>query len=221
MNLETQTHPLYKKLIAKPFFYLTVLCSTFAANILYAQENILQGASDFEPDSVFIEKLHKNSAIEEIACNFTEVKHISLLSNDAISEGRFRYCRGNIELAYTRPQGNLIKIENGNFTIINNGRKQSVSMNANPLMKQLAGLLEASMSGNIEMFGKESDIKYFRRGNEYIVSITPSQKRTNRYLQNIILIFDDSDMTLNRLYMFENMEDYTCYTFTGKKIAKK
>ena len=199
---------------------LAILPSILKENLLYSQENILSGAEKFIPDASFVGKLQENKNIKQITSKFKETKHLSFLNENAVAKGNFSYKGGIMRLEYTHPEGNLIQMGNGEFTIINSGKKQSVNMNANPLMRQMAGMLAASMSGDIGMFGKESDIEYFKSGREYIVSITPSDKRTNRYLMKIILIFNNSDMTLNSLYLFENEEDYTHYSFTEKIVVK-
>ena len=184
-----------------------------------AQDSILKGCKEYTPDAEFIAKLEANNRINELQCKFREVKHISDLAQEVIGHGIFRFRDGEMRLEYKQPSGNLIVIGKEKFTVVSNGKKSVIGMEANPMMKQFKGMLGATMGGTIEMFGKESDIKYYTRNSEYDIVIAPSDKRTSRHLQKIVLVFDSNDMTLNELAMYQSETDFTHYTFTGKKIT--
>lgn len=187
---------------------------------LYGQVKILSGMEEFTPDQLFFASLAANGEISQITGKFRETKHFEVLQDDAVSEGEFTIRGGEIELRYTKPEGNMIIIGQEKFTIINNGNRQSVKMDANPMMRHFSGVIAASMGGEFELPDKESDIRYLRNNGEYAMEITPSDKRILRYMKRIILIFDKENLTLNRFRIYEDEADYTEYLFFGKSITK-
>lgn len=176
--------------------------------------------SKIDPSNGFSQKLKEaSSKTNTIVCNFDQTKNMAVLAKPNISKGMFFYQKEqNICLEYTSPEGNLIVMSGGKFKIITDGKKSVVDMKANPMMPQMGSMLSGCMTGNLELFGNESNTEYFETSSCYTVLITPTNKRVKKYLQNIVLVFDKNDMTLNSMLMQENTTDYTKYDFHKKKL---
>lgn len=173
-----------------------------------------------DPNQGFSKKLKEaGNKTQTITCDFNQTKCMAVLAKPNLSKGTFFYQKEqNICLEYTSPKGNLIVMSNGKFKIIADGKKNVVDMKSNPMMRQMGSMLSGCMTGNLDLFGKESTTEYFESTSTYTVLITPSNKRVKKYLQNIVLVFDKSDMTLNSMMMQENATDYTKYDFHQKKL---
>lgn len=176
--------------------------------------------SRIDPSKGFSQKLKEaSSKTNTIVCDFNQTKAMAVLAKPNLSKGTFFFQKEqNICLEYTTPKGNLIVMSGGKFKIVADGKKSVVDMKANPMMRQMGSMLSGCMTGNLELFGNESSTEYFETPANYTVLITPTNKRVKKYLQNIVLVFDKGDMTLNSMTMQENATDYTKYDFHEKKL---
>jgi outer membrane lipoprotein-sorting protein len=154
-----------------------------------------------------------------ISCEFDQVKHLSVLSNSINSYGKFYFKKKqNICLEYSNPEGNLIVMNGEKLKLVSNGKTTIFGMRGNPFVGMLGNMLTACMTGNIALFGKESDIEYYESKSCYTVIINPTSNRVKGHLQMILLQFDKTDMTLSKMKMVENENDYTVYEFKNKKL---
>ncbi|MCC8036410.1 MAG: outer membrane lipoprotein carrier protein LolA [Rikenellaceae bacterium] len=195
---------MFKKITAALFF--SIVFTSFA------------WASDGEVAQRFGEKLREQSqTIRTIRCEFTQVRHMSVLAGDARSSGRFYYQReGNICLEFDRPAGDMIVMNGERFKIVTDGRRNVVSMNSNPMLKQLKNMLTACMTGDIKLLEAGSEVTYQETPQGYRLTICPSNRKARNQVSAIVLTFDKGDMSLVTLRMEEPSGDYTEYTFTKK-----
>ena len=196
----------------KMFFAFMLLCTTAA----FAQNY----GNKIDPSRGFSERLKSASdRTQTIACDFEQVKYMSVLANTNKSKGKFFYKKAQkICLEYTNPQGNLIVMNGVKFKIQTNGKATVVKMNSNPMMRQMGDMLTACMTGNLNLFGNQSVSEYFENQSHYTVVITPTNRRVKSYLKQIVLRFDKGDMTLSSMRMNENDTDYTLYEFSDKRL---
>ena len=196
----------------KMFFAFMLLCTTAA----FAQNY----GNKIDPSRGFSERLKSASdRTQTIACDFEQVKYMSVLANTNKSKGKFFYKKAQkICLEYTNPQGNLIVMNGVKFKIQTNGKATVVKMISNPMMRQMGNMLTACMTGNLDLFGNQSVSEYYENQSYYTVVISPTNRRVKSYLKQIVLRFDKDDMTLSSMKMNENDTDYTLYEFSDKKL---
>ena len=88
-----------------------------------------------------------NTQIETIGCDFTQLKHNSLLAQDAESSGKFYFKRpGKLALFYDEPAGDRVVMGETSFLIVAGGSRSVVKIAANPFflqMQQVCPLLPA------------------------------------------------------------------------------
>ena len=194
------------------FFAFMLLCTTAA----FAQNY----GNKIDPSRGFSERLKSASdRTQTIACDFEQVKYMSVLANTNKSKGKFFYKKAQkICLEYTNPQGNLIVMNGVKFKIQTNGKATVVKMISNPMMRQMGNMLTACMTGNLDLFGNQSVSEYYENQSYYTVVISPTNRRVKSYLKQIVLRFDKDDMTLSSMKMNENDTDYTLYEFSDKKL---
>lgn len=189
-----------------------LLCTTAAFSQNYGNR--------IDPSHGFSEKLKSASdRTQTIACDFEQVKYMSVLAKTNKSKGKFFYKKTQkICLEYTNPQGNLIVMNGVKFKIQTNGKATVVKMNSNPMMRQMGNMLTACMTGNLDLFGSQSVSEYYENQSHYTVVITPTNRRVKSYLKQIVLRFDKDNMTLSSMKMNESETDYTLYEFSGKRL---
>ena len=173
-----------------------------------------------DPSKGFIEKLKvAGEKTQSILCSFNQTKYMAVLTKPNISSGIFYYKKEqNICLEYTLPKGNLIVMSQGKFKIVSEEKTTILEMKSNPMMQQMGIMLTACMTGDLKLFGSDSQTEYYESKLYYTVIIMPNDKKLKKYLKQIILKFDKKDMTLETMLMKENDTDYTQYEFKDKKL---
>ncbi len=178
---------------------------------------------EINPEAGFKNSLKEYSEkTKSIEAAFSQVKTMSVLSSAIDSKGMFYYVMGEgIAMEYSNPQGDLMVMNSEKFKMVNGGKVTTVGLTSNPLMRQLNQMLTACFLGDLKMFEKGSDVKYYETESTYTVIITPKSGRVKKYMSEVLLVFDKRDMTLNQMRMKEKNGDEVNYKFWDKKINKQ
>ncbi|WP_295938482.1 outer membrane lipoprotein carrier protein LolA [uncultured Alistipes sp.] len=160
----------------------------------------------------------KNTSVETIECDFTQIKHNTMLAQDAESFGKFYFKRPvKLALLYDKPAGDRIVMGDTDFLIIAGGSRNVVKITANPLFSQMQQIFTACFSGNIAALCSDGAFHCEKGLETYTVHIVPDSKRAKRYISKIVLVFSMKDMLLDELRMNETSGNYTLYRFTNKR----
>lgn len=159
---------------------------------------------------------------ETIECDFTLTRTMSFAAADAVSEGRFSYLRdAGISLDFTRPAGDRIVMGRDRFGIVAAGKSSTVKIDSNPMLRQLRQMLAACMTGDVEMLGRGAELAFADGGDNFTVTVTPSERRARGMVRLITLTFDKGDMSLAALRMDEASGDVSEYRFFNKRFNAK
>ena len=171
----------------------------------------------------FAERLKTvSAATETIECGFTLTRTMSFAAADIISEGRFYYLReAGISLDFTKPAGDQITMGRERFRIVSAGKTSVVKVDSNPMLRQLQKMLTACMTGDIEALKEGSELTFKDNGADFIVTITPSDRRAGKMVKLITLTFEKQNMSLTTLRMEEASGDVSQYVFFNKKFNGK
>ncbi|MFR9650617.1 MAG: outer membrane lipoprotein carrier protein LolA [Rikenellaceae bacterium] len=160
-----------------------------------------------------------SSQNERIECDFTQTKKVKNITNTIIARGEFFYDNsGLMALRYSEPKGDKIIINRERFTVVTSGRVIEGVAEDNPMMMQICNMLQASMSGDVNSLGRGWQMETTDNATQYIVILTPSDRRTKRYIESLVMLFSKRDMTLDELRMNETSGGYTLYEFSNKEI---
>lgn len=159
-----------------------------------------------------------NTETETIGCDFTQLKHNSLLAQDAESSGKFYFKRpGKLALLYDNPAGDRVVMGETSFLIVAGGSRSVVKIAANPFFLQMQQVFAACFSGDIAALCSEGSFRCEKGAGTYTVRITPESKRARRYITELVLVFASRNMLLDELRMTETSGNYTLYRFRNKR----
>lgn len=156
-----------------------------------------------------------------ILCDFVQTKKVKNIKGEIVSNGEFYYDNsGMLALIYSQPQGDRVLINGETFTVVTAGKKIEGKAGDNPMMMQICNMLQACMSGDVTKLGRGWQMNIEENELRYSVTLQPSDRRTRKYIESLLMRFDKQDMTLSELRMNETSGGYTNYTFTNKEINK-
>ena len=170
-------------------------------------------------DEKFAAELKAKSAdVRSIQCEFTQERAIAVLNDKILKEGDF-YFRNTGDMLLAFDDGDHIVMADGWFESKTSGRVTATSIKSNPMLGNLSAILGACISGDMESLSEEFSLEISdASASEWEVVMLPKKKRASSKLQQIVLRFDKSTMSLNKLIFMERGSDYTEYRFSGKRF---
>ena len=92
---------------------------------------------------------------------------------------------------------------------------------SNPMMAQISYMMQACMSGDVTKLGRGWDMDISEQSLGYMIKITPTDRRVQKYVNAMLMYFDKSDLTLDKLRIEERNDCYTEYEFKNKQLNGK
>jgi len=197
-----------------PFFALLLccLCTPFVG-----------AGQSFRPmkdSKAFQQALHKvaikTTALES---DFTQIKHLDVLSEDIESTGKLLYkADNNLRWEYHAPLNYLIVLNQGKVSIKDEDKISSYDLSGNQTFEKINQMIISSIQGNLLL--EEQDYRYeFKESNQqYLVELFPKQANVQEFMQRIQVYFSKKDYSVQQLQMIEQSGDFTRIIFSNKKI---
>jgi outer membrane lipoprotein-sorting protein len=156
-----------------------------------------------------------------ITSDFEQIKHIDVLDNDIVSEGKLLYkAPQNIRWEYTSPTKYTVIFKDDKLYLNNQGKKDEVNLAANKIFRSFNALIVNSVKGS--MFDDDQfDMMYYKSERNYNVSFTPKDKRMRKFIQSFELNFEGKTKQVTQIKMVEPNGDYTLVVFKNRKNNSK
>jgi outer membrane lipoprotein-sorting protein len=160
---------------------------------------------------------HANE-VKTISSNFKQAKELSAITERITSYGKFWFKRSDkIRMDYTKPYRYQVIISGDRLYLNENGREQRLSGKSNRMIHHVNRILIACLQGSI-FDSKEFSARVFGNATLYRVELTPVSRIVKELFEDIVLVLDKNDFSLDRIEMNEAGGDKTVIFFTEKRI---
>jgi outer membrane lipoprotein-sorting protein len=160
----------------------------------------------------------KSKKITTNEADFTQEKYISVMTDKAISKGKFYYKKPNLmRWETTEPTTHTIVLNNGKMMMKDKGKVKTYDASSNKMFKGLNDMMLTTASGNM-LNSKDYTYSLFENEKYYLAELTPVQNTTKKFVKTIEVIVDKADYTVSQIKMNEPSGDYTRLEFSNKKI---
>jgi outer membrane lipoprotein-sorting protein len=158
-----------------------------------------------------------SNKIKTIQSSFKQYKHLDILSNDIISEGKFSFKTSNLlRWQYIKPYDYLI-LMNGSNMWINDGKKtKKYDTGSNKMFKEINDLMLGLLQGDI-LKSKNFNLQLFENKKYILAELIPKSPEMKEFLSSINIYFDKLDYSVSKVKMSEHSGDYTKIEFFNKK----
>jgi outer membrane lipoprotein-sorting protein len=182
----------------------------------YAQP---KGYKVLKDSTAFIKKFNeKSKSILSNEADFTQEKYISVMTDKAISKGKFYYKKPDqMRWETVEPQSHVIVLSNGKMMIREKGKVKTYDAASNKMFKGLNDMMLTTASGNM-LQNKEYRYRLFENEHYFLIQLFPTAGATKKFVRVIEIQVEKSDYTVSQIKMIEPSEDYTSISFTNKKI---
>lgn len=158
-----------------------------------------------------------NSAVSRLhtmSCSFVQTKHLSLLSDKMVSEGRMYYSQPDrLRWEYTSPYKYLF-IFNGNKVYVgNDSRKDVIDTNTNKVFKEVARIMMSTVTGTALSNAADFDTEAAEEKGSWMVTLVPRKKEMRRMFAKITMTFSKSASMISELSIYEKNGDRTDIKF--------
>ena len=158
-----------------------------------------------------------NSAVSRLhtmSCSFVQTKHLSLLSDKMVSEGRMYYSQPDrLRWEYTSPYKYLF-IFNGNKVYVgNDSRKDVIDTNTNKIFKEVARIMMSTVTGTALSNAADFDTEAAEEKGSWMVTLVPRKKEMRRMFAKITMTFSKSASMISELSIYEKNGDRTDIKF--------
>ena len=196
--------------------YLIVLLLTVSISYAFTSP-----PSEFIPVKNSKSLIHKLDSfalsLSSIRSNFTQEKHISVLEEDIISKGTFIFRRpSTLKWSYKEPIQYEIALLDDKFKINNEGKVSEYDIKSNKMFAEMNNMIVSMVNGSI-LTSKSFDVKLFEGKTQYKAILIPRQKDFKRFIAEIHIFFEKSDLMVSKIRMNEASGDYTLIKFTNRK----
>ncbi|MBQ9470519.1 MAG: outer membrane lipoprotein carrier protein LolA [Bacteroidales bacterium] len=165
----------------------------------------------------FVQRLtHTAQRTQRLECDFEQRRHVSVLTEAALSEGRMAFeAPSSLSWEYTKPQPLRISLHNGQCQLSNAQGAMSIAPQAQRMLQSLAqligGLVDGTALANPKMF--DTELLDLHNG-KTLARLTPKQTKLRRLYQRIEMEVDNTTMRSTTVRLHEPSGDYTEIAFS-------
>lgn len=180
---------------------------------LFAQEYI--AVKDIEQVK---KKLKATSAtIKSIAADFTQEKHLSILQEPTVSNGKFYYKAENkVRWQIITPEPYMVIINGTDMTVVENSKNKKYDTRTNKMYGKIYEVMMGSIKGTLGDDTKKYRQEYFESSTHIMMKLFPLEKMAKKYLEQIQVLFDKKDYDVSSIKMMEPGDDFTEIRFFNK-----
>lgn len=167
----------------------------------------------------FEQELLKSTAdTRTLQSDFTQYKHMDLLTNDIVSSGTMSFRGPNtVKWAYTKPYDYSIIFKDGLMKVNDAGRKTEVDIGSHKLLAQVSDMMTKSVRGDL-FKDPAFNVSLFSGTRSDVVVLEPKDKVLAGYVKQLELNFAKTDRKIQELKIIEPNGDHTRIVFSGLKI---
>lgn len=150
------------------------------------------------------------SGLKSMSCTFTQTKHLSLLSDKMVSEGKMSYKQPNkLRWEYTSPYQYLFIFNGTKVYVGNKSRKDVIDTNSNKLFKEVARIMMSTVTGTALSNAADFSVSIEDGKTLWNVTLIPKKKEMKKMFTRIVLSFSKSDLMISEINLHEKNNDRT------------
>lgn len=150
------------------------------------------------------------SGLKSMSCSFTQTKHLSLLSDKMVSEGKMSYKQPNkLRWEYTSPYQYLFIFNGTKVYVGNKSRKDVIDTNSNKLFKEVARIMMSTVTGTALSNAADFSVSVEDGKTLWNVTLIPKKKEMKKMFTRIVLSFSKSDLMISEINLHEKNNDRT------------
>ena len=160
----------------------------------------------------------ESAKVMSIACDFSQEKTLTALTEKITSTGKFWFKRSNkLRLEYAKPFVYLIVMNGDKMLVRDNQKENRINVKSSKLFQQVNRIMIDCVQGTI-LDSKDFTTRVFENRTTFLLEMTPISKTLHEFFKTIVLTVDKKDYSAKSIAMNEPMGDITLILFQHKKL---
>lgn len=166
---------------------------------------------DINRQKAMAAKINKIAAsLNTMQCTFVQTKHLSLMKDVMVSEGKMYYRHGQyLRWEYTSPYTYIFVLNGSKVTMKSSNSKSVVDVRQSRLFQEIANIMMSSVTGKCLSDTKNFNVTMSVSGNEWIAELIPLKKEMKQMFNRICLHFNSVKSMISSIEMYEKKGDRT------------
>ena len=165
-----------------------------------------------------IEQVQEAAAgLVSIECDFRQVKHLSMLQSEMVSEGKMYYKAGMLRWEYVAPYDYVFILSGGNAIIESSGKTEIIPVKSSRMFQQITGIMMDSVTGKCLSDGDDFSVSMHAGERCWIARLVPRKKELRQFFDCINLCIDTEERIVTSVEMIEKGGDRTVITMNNIK----
>jgi len=157
--------------------------------------------------------------MKTLQCDFVQKTSISILADEMLSEGKLLFKQDDkLCWQYNKPYRYRFTLNGSKVMIATENKTDIIDANRNRIFKEISNLIILGING-LGIFEEEKFAAQFNVGaQDYQVILTPKQRELKQMFNNVVLIFNKTNYTVDVVEIMELNGDTTLITMKNKQI---
>lgn len=179
--------------------------------LLFCSVTATAAAMSSQQKQEVITRINKTAAgLKSMSCSFTQTKHLSLLSDKMVSEGKMSYKQPDkLRWEYTSPYQYLFIFNGSKVYVGNNSRKDVIDTQTNKVFKEVARIMMSTVTGTALSNSADFSIDVGDGSSTWKVTLIPKKKEMKGMFTKIELSFNKSNLMIAEINIYEKNNDRT------------
>lgn len=150
------------------------------------------------------------SALKSMKCDFIQTKHLSLLSDKMVSEGKMYYRQADrLRWEYIKPYSYLFIFNGTKVYVGGKSRKDVIDTKTNKVFKEVARIMMGTVTGTALSNSSDFRVDVSGSASDWVVTLIPKNKDIKQMFTKIVLNFTKSNTMISEINIFEKNGDRT------------
>ena len=151
-----------------------------------------------------------------IQSEFVQIKHMDFLTEDLVTKGRFYFKKDNkIRWEYNDPYKYVIIMNDGKILIKDGDKENKFDIKSRIIFNRINEMMLNTIQGKV-LNRSDFNSKFYQTNKYFIVKMTPSTKKMQKYIDTIEIYFGKSDYNVSIIKMSEKSGDFTKISFINR-----
>lgn len=156
--------------------------------------------------------------MQTLECDFVQVKHLSMLSEDMVSYGKMYYSQPDkLRWEYTKPYEYTFILSGNQVMLNNSSRTDIIDVDKNKMFKEITRLMSSCIVGKCLSDEKDFKSTISDEGKEWVATLIPLKRDLKQMWTKLVLHFDVKNKSVTTVKMYETSGDCTEITLKNVK----
>jgi len=193
---------------------LFILVLTLTIVNCIAQDEAYYAMKDTSTFNAKIGRVAKET--KTIQSDFVQEKHMSFLSEPAITKGRFFFKKENkVRWEYNDPYSYIMVMNDGKISIKDGDKEKKFDIKSRVIANKINEMMLGTIQGKV-LNNEDFEGKFLESADYFLVRLVPVVKKMKKYVQKIDLYFDKENYHVSRIKIVEISGDYTLLNFMNR-----